>query len=102
MTIKGNGGTEFLKKVPKPFYETLNETALQTECKLDSATVRTLKEKEILEQVSVPRDETADPVSRTKVKASKDNAIGWVTLKSKDGQMLATLTDTLIIKTGVG
>lgn len=75
---------------------------MQTESKVDSATVRTLKEKEILEQVSVPQDETADPVSRTKVKAAKDNAVGWVTLKSKDGQMLAALTDTLVIKTGVG
>merc|ERR1711957_214541 len=102
MTIKGNGGTEFLRKAAKPFFETGKETPLQKDSKVDSSVVRTLKENEILEQVGLPRQEIADPISRTKVKAAKDNAVGWVTLKNKEGQMLATLTDTLIIKAGVG
>merc|ERR1711957_823574 len=96
------GGTEFLRMVPKPFFETVKETSLQKDSKVDSAVVRTLKENEILEQVSIPREEIADPISRTKVKVAKDNAIGWVTLKNKEGQALAMLTDTLIIKAGVG
>merc|ERR1711957_113015 len=102
MTVKGNQGTEFLKAVPKPFFETVKETSLQKDSKVDSAVVRTLKENEILEQIGIPRDEIADPISRTRVRATKDNAVGWVTLKNKEGQMLATLTDTLIIKAGVG
>merc|ERR1711957_516490 len=102
MTIKGNGGTEFLKAVPKPFFEAVKEAPLQKDSKVDSSVVRTLKENEILEQVGLPHEEIADPISRTKVKAAKDNAVGWVTLKNKEGQMLATLTDTLIIKAGVG
>merc|ERR1711957_366590 len=96
------GGTEFLKAVPKPFFEAVKEAALQKDSKVDSSVVRTLKENEIVEQVGIPREEIADPISRTQVKAAKDNAMGWVTLKNKDGQMLATLTDTLIIKAGVG
>jgi hypothetical protein len=102
MTVKGNGGTEFLQRKPKPFFETTKETPLQKDSKVDSAVVRTLKEHEILEQVGLPRDEIADPISRTRVRATKDNAVGWVTLKNRDGQMLATLTDTLILKAGVG
>merc|ERR1719291_306350 len=102
MTIKGNQGTVFLRKVPKPFFEAVKEVPLQKEAKLDSAAIRTLKEKEILEQVGTPKQETADPVSRTRVKAKKDNAVGWVTLKTQGGDMLATLSDTLIIKAGVG
>merc|ERR1711957_984611 len=98
MTVKGNQGTEFLKAVPKPFFEAVKEAPLQKDSKVDSSVVRTLKENEILEQVGIPREEIADPISRTKVKAAKDNAVGWVTLKNKEGQMLATLTDTLIIK----
>jgi hypothetical protein len=102
MTVKGNQGTVFLRKVPKPIFEAVKEPPLQTDSTLDSAAIRTLKEKEILEQVGTPKQETADPVSRTKVKAKKDNAVGWVTLKSQGGDMLATLSDTLIIKAGVG
>merc|ERR1711957_81199 len=102
MTVKGNQGTEFLKAVPKPFFEAMKEAPLQKDSKVDSSVVRTLKENEIVEQVGIPREEIADPISRTKVKAAKDNAVGWVTLKNKEGQMLATLTDTLIIKAGVG
>jgi hypothetical protein len=102
MTVKGNQGTVFLRKVPKPFFEAVKETPLQKDSKLDSAAIRTLKEKEILEQVGTPKQETADPISRTRVKAKKDNAIGWVTLKSQGGDILATLSDTLIIKAGVG
>merc|ERR1740139_105658 len=51
MTVKGNQGTEFLQRKPKPFFETSKETPLQKDSKVDSAVVRTLKEHEILEQV---------------------------------------------------
>jgi len=98
VTVKGNQGTPFLREVEKSFYACQKEIALQSKFKSDAGEggiVRTLKEDEILELLEGPREEEVAEVIRARVKASKDDAQGWVTLKDKSGTALAEMSTTL-------
>jgi len=82
MTVKGNQGTPFLQEVEKPFFTTRKELPLDKELS-GSEALRALALDEILELIEGPRKVTYPDVSRAKVKAIKDGAIGWLTLKDK-------------------
>jgi hypothetical protein len=89
VTMKGNQGTPFLKEVPKPFHHIECEVSMSSEFTSGSETVRQLQADEALEVLEGPRKEKLSEVSRAKCKATKDGAIGWFTLKSQSGDVLA-------------
>merc|ERR1711971_873712 len=77
ITLKGNAGTVFAEVLPK-YYSVLKQVALN---KSDSSSspLRTLEPGEALQVVEGPKEETATPQMRIKVRAVADKAIGWVT-----------------------
>jgi len=91
VTLQGNQGTPFLAEVEKPFYVCRKDVLLAKDFKPDGegVAVRTLKGDEVLELIEGPRSEACPDVVRARVKATKDGAQGWVTLKDKGGVTLA-------------
>lgn len=83
ISVKGNQGTPFLQEVEKPFYTTRKEQPLDKELSGSDAT-RALGADEILELIEGPKNVVYPEVKRAKAKASKDGAIGWLTLKDKN------------------
>merc|ERR1712072_1375620 len=83
VSVKGNQGTPFLQEVEKPFYTSRKELPLDKELSGSEAT-RNLAVDEILELVEGPKKVVYPDVKRAKAKASKDGAIGWLTLKDKN------------------
>merc|ERR1712151_1242620 len=65
------------------------DVALQQEFDSGSSAVRTLVEEELLELLEGPRKETLPDAQRGRVKASKDGAIGWNTLKDRHAVVYA-------------
>jgi len=84
VTVKGNQGTPFLQEVEKPFFTVRQELPLSTELQ-GPENVRTLTVDEIVELIEGPRKVTYTDIRRAKVKAAKDGAIGWVTLRDRFG-----------------
>lgn len=92
--MKGNQGTPFLKESAKPFHACATEIVMEETFKSEGATVvRTLQEDEVIEVLEGPRKEEFGEASRAKCKASKDGAVGWVTLKTRDGEAQAEWGD---------
>jgi len=90
ITLKGNQGTPFLKEVPKPFYSTRAQIALDSEFKSegDAGRLRFVEPDELLELVEGPKKETFSPGLRVKGKGT-DGALGWFTVKDKTGAIFA-------------
>eukprot|EP00931_Biecheleriopsis_adriatica_P033416 TRINITY_DN193_c0_g1_i5.p1 TRINITY_DN193_c0_g1~~TRINITY_DN193_c0_g1_i5.p1 ORF type:complete len:2073 (-),score=714.85 TRINITY_DN193_c0_g1_i5:36-6125(-) len=92
ISIKGNQGSQFLKEIPKPFYTVAGseEVPLEPNFKVgDGEAVRALKPGEVMEMLEGPKKETFPPGLRARVKATSDNAAGWVTIRSKQGVVFA-------------
>merc|ERR1740121_3582052 len=92
VTLKGNQGTPFLQEVEKPHYYCGAEMRLEKEFKSeggDGGFLRTLKVDEVLELLEGPQKETYEPALRVKGKASKDEALGWFTVRDKTGTVFA-------------
>merc|ERR1712003_530747 len=84
ITVKGNQGTPFLDECKKIFYCCRKaDVPLQKDFETGSSTIRTLKEEEVMELVEGPRKEVLPDAQRGKLKATKDGAIGWITLKDR-------------------
>jgi hypothetical protein len=94
VSVKGNQGTPFLQEVEKPFYTTRKEMSLDKELSGSDA-VRTLIVDEVLEHIEGPRTLVYSDVRRAKFKASKDGAVGWVTMKDKNQVEYAEVNKTL-------
>jgi len=113
ITVMGNQGTPFLEPCPKPSYAiTSPQTLQETFTSESSKNIRTLRLHEVLEVIEGPRKELTTNAVRAKCKAIKDDAIGWFTVKTRQGQVNAdpgkscytctntiALTDELNIKT---
>jgi len=86
ITVKGNQGTPYLQKVAKPCYACTKETPLEREFKNEGEEpIRTLKIDEVLELIEGPRKETFTPGLRVRAKAVKDAAVGWFSVRDKQG-----------------
>merc|ERR1712187_683879 len=78
------------EEVDKIFYSCRKaELALQTDFPSDSGTVRPLVEEEVLELIEGPRKEVLADAQRGRLKATKDGASGWITLKDRHGVVYA-------------
>eukprot|EP00929_Paragymnodinium_shiwhaense_P077109 TRINITY_DN3968_c0_g2_i1.p1 TRINITY_DN3968_c0_g2~~TRINITY_DN3968_c0_g2_i1.p1 ORF type:complete len:2044 (-),score=893.51 TRINITY_DN3968_c0_g2_i1:341-6472(-) len=89
VTVQGNQGTSFLRDVPKPMYSVRRLVALEKEAKCASGIVREVKEDELLELLEGPKTEEVPDVKRARVKASKDNAVGFITISDRTGIVFA-------------
>merc|ERR1712151_153471 len=84
ITVKGNQGTPFLDECKKIFYCCRKaDVPLQKDFESGSSTIRTLVDEEIMELIEGPRKEVLPDAQRGKLKATKDGAIGWITLKDR-------------------
>merc|ERR1712232_37124 len=96
VTLKGNQGTHFLEAIPKPFFACLRKGAmLDKEVKAEAGSLRELKEAEVLELIEGPQKVLMQEASRARVKFTKDNLQGWVTLRNKYGVTFAEPNTTL-------
>merc|ERR1712151_204390 len=96
ITVKGNQGTPFLDEVKKIFYCCRKaDVPLQKDFESGSSTIRTLVEEEVMELVEGPRKEVLPDAQRGKLKASKDGAIGWITLKDRHAVVYAEANSKL-------
>lgn len=112
ITVKGNQGTVFLEESSKPCYCAAESVAMQDGFSSEGSTeLRHLKPCEVIEVLEGPRKEAVGVAIRVKGKACQDGAVGWFTLKSRQGVTLAqpgqscfttisaiALTDNLDIK----
>merc|ERR1712187_40738 len=90
IAVKGNTWGRYMNEIFKPYYSTTKaDISLQAEIASGSAVLRTLKEHEIVELIEGPKKEEFPDIKRAKVKANKDNAIGWVTLVDRLGTTYA-------------
>eukprot|EP00929_Paragymnodinium_shiwhaense_P014394 TRINITY_DN1222_c0_g1_i1.p1 TRINITY_DN1222_c0_g1~~TRINITY_DN1222_c0_g1_i1.p1 ORF type:complete len:2051 (-),score=956.61 TRINITY_DN1222_c0_g1_i1:88-6240(-) len=79
ITTRGNAGTVFAEAATK-YYKVVRECPLQKKpnSATETDTVRKLKEDETFELLERPKEEKQAPQVRIKVRAVKDNAVGWV------------------------
>mmetsp|Transcript_122013 Transcript_122013/g.304481 ORF Transcript_122013/g.304481 Transcript_122013/m.304481 type:complete len:1901 (-) Transcript_122013:56-5758(-) len=84
-TLRGNQGTGFLDKCPKPFYICDDEVQIQEGFSSNSAEIRRMRAGEVLELLEGPRKEDSCEIQRVRGVAARDNAEGWVTLKDASG-----------------
>merc|ERR1712187_2688 len=98
IAVKGNTGSQYMYEVPKPYYSTIKaDISLHAEIASVSAVLRTLKDHEIVELIEGPKKEEFPDIKRAKVKVSKDNAIGWVTLVDRLGTTYAETNKKLYV-----
>eukprot|EP00929_Paragymnodinium_shiwhaense_P078674 TRINITY_DN407_c0_g4_i1.p1 TRINITY_DN407_c0_g4~~TRINITY_DN407_c0_g4_i1.p1 ORF type:complete len:2118 (+),score=935.15 TRINITY_DN407_c0_g4_i1:97-6450(+) len=93
ISVKGNQGTPFLVEAEKPFYVCLKETPL--EASLEGSTekaARSLRPDEVVELLEGPCKVTLPDLKRMKVKATKDGASGWITVRDRAGAIYAEAT----------
>merc|ERR1719221_1293401 len=98
VTLKGNQGTPFLESISKPFFTCLRKGAmLDKEVKSEGGSLRELKEAEVLELIEGPQKVLMQDTSRARVKLTKDNAQGWITLRDRNGVTFAEPNTKLYI-----
>jgi len=98
ISLQGNQGTAFLKKDGKPFYCCISEVALEATSQAGvGEPLRMLEKDEALEVLEGPRPDDVVAASRVCVKANKDHATGWITLKDRDGSISAEKGENLYI-----
>merc|ERR1712187_288504 len=98
IAVKGNTWGRYMNEIFKPYYSTTKaDISLQAEVASTSAVLRTLKDHEIVELIEGPKKEEFPDIKRAKVKVSKDNAIGWVTLVDRLGTTYAETNKKLYV-----
>lgn len=81
ITVKGNAGTVYVEPSSK-YYSVLQEVELTKKfASQGSESVRTLKEGEAFLVLDGPREERFEPEKRVRVRAQRDQALGWISLK---------------------
>jgi len=87
ITAKGNQGTPFLEECSKPCYFSTDAVTMQDRFTTDGCIeVRAVKPGEVLEVVEGPRKEVLGNAIRAQGKAVSDGAVGWFTVRSKQGE----------------
>lgn len=81
VSLRGNQGTNFMERCPKPFFVCDDEVLLQAGFESISSEVRRLQAGEVLELVEGPRKENTVQIQRIRGRALSDNKSGWVTMK---------------------
>jgi len=91
ITLMGNQGSCFLQEVEKPYFVCQADAPLEKEFKADgdAGSLRTVKADEVLELIEGPRKVELSPGLRVKGKAVSDGALGWFTVKDKNGTVFA-------------
>merc|ERR1719506_1438329 len=90
ITVKGNQGTAYLEETEKPCYFATETVPMQDGFQSEGCNeLRALRPLEVIEVLEGPRKEAVGVAIRAKGKASADGAVGWFTLKSKQGATLA-------------
>jgi len=75
-----------LEEVEKILYSCRKaDLPLQADFASSSSTIRPILEEEVLELVEGPRKEVLVDAQRVRLKASKDDQIGWITIKDRHG-----------------
>merc|ERR1712061_944882 len=98
IAVKGNTGSQYMSEVPKPYYSTMKaDISLHADFPSASSVLKTLKAQEIVELIEGPKKEEFPDIKRARVKASKDNAIGWVTLVDRLGTIYAEPNGKLLV-----
>eukprot|EP00931_Biecheleriopsis_adriatica_P050407 TRINITY_DN29181_c0_g1_i1.p1 TRINITY_DN29181_c0_g1~~TRINITY_DN29181_c0_g1_i1.p1 ORF type:complete len:1018 (+),score=299.85 TRINITY_DN29181_c0_g1_i1:144-3197(+) len=91
LSIKGNKGTTYLEE-QLALYRVVRDTKLTTSFeKEDSAEGRKLLGCEVIEVVEWPKKHEDSGLTRMKVQALNDGAVGWMTQAGKDGDIFAEL-----------
>jgi len=101
VTLKGNQGTSFLERAPKPYYVCQEDTQLQAAFESSSADASKVSAGEVLEVLEGPRQEAPMETLRVRGKAPKDGKSGWVTLKDLQGRESLELSKLLICKQSI-
>lgn len=93
ISVRGNQGTPYLKEACKPYYRCATAVSVPLERKIVTGglrgVVRLLAAEEVLEVLEGPRKDASENALRVKCRAIKDGAVGWFTLKARDGQVSA-------------
>ena len=90
VTVAGNLGTIFLQEGGHLWKVLRSSELFETfEDVPPKGGIRKLKEAEVLEVLCWPKKDEASGLSRLKVKAKLDGAIGWITQASKEGLVFA-------------
>jgi len=100
VTVASNSGSKFLEETQKLYLSAKKLQALEESPAFGSKELRQLHEDEVLEVIGGPEKMTAPDVMRAKVKATKDQVIGWITVKDQTGDLCKS-TDEYVIKTPV-
>jgi len=98
VTLNGNQGTAFLKRISKPYYFCKAETPLMECCASTGKPLGTARHGELLEVLEGPRLEKTAEVSKAKGKAIKDAKVGSVLFKDESGKCFFELLDVLLCK----
>jgi len=101
VTLKGNQGTTFLDKSPKPYFCCEEEVVMVKDFESTSAEICKLPVGSVLEVMEGPRKEPPLELQRVKGKAPKDGKIGWVTLKDAAGTTFLEPTKVLVCKASI-
>jgi len=112
ISVKGNKGGVFLEESSKPAHVCIADMPLDNDIKGKDGEACTLKAGEVIELVEGPRKEKCVCAVRARGKALKDNAVGWVTVTSRQGKAMleegkyytctsaTAMTNELDLKTG--
>lgn len=101
VTLKGNQGTNFLDKCPKPYFWFSAEAPLTEDFDSTSAQKRTAQPGEVVELVQGPKKEASQEVDRVRVKAAKDGKTGWITMNDSTGAEFLKAKKLLICKQSI-
>eukprot|EP00929_Paragymnodinium_shiwhaense_P011260 TRINITY_DN11677_c0_g1_i4.p1 TRINITY_DN11677_c0_g1~~TRINITY_DN11677_c0_g1_i4.p1 ORF type:complete len:2111 (+),score=761.37 TRINITY_DN11677_c0_g1_i4:802-6333(+) len=85
LSIVGNTGTAFLKKVDKPLYRIAKNVVLESDFASapSGGKLRELHAEEIVELLEGPRREVLPDTMRARVKIAPEGVTGWITIKDK-------------------
>jgi hypothetical protein len=97
ISVKGNQGTYFLSKVPKPYYYAEAEVSLQSEFPSGSSEVSRVLPGEVLEALEGPRKEPKLEVFRIRCKA-KDGTSGWLTQRIGSNEPMVEAIKAFVCK----
>jgi hypothetical protein len=95
MSVKGNQGKQFLEKVEKPFYSCNKNLDLAKDFESKGEPVRSIKAEEVVELLEGPRSQILGSAMRARVKVSKDNKVGFVTVTDPHGNVLVEKNSTI-------
>jgi len=100
-TLRGNQGTAFMERAPKPYYCCEEEVRLTLDFASSSEEARRIEPGEVLEVLEGPRQEDPLEFMRLKGKAGKDGKVGWVTMKGPQGTDVLERCKVLLCKQSI-